>query len=121
VHAMDSATREAVGAADLTLDDIDLLIPHQANLRIINATAKALGFPRERAMVNVDRYGNTSSASIPIALREAWEQGRLQDGDRLVLVGFGGGLAWGALVLEWAPVGPVPLAEAAAHAGTTGS
>jgi 3-oxoacyl-[acyl-carrier-protein] synthase-3 len=72
-------------------------------------------------MVNVDRYGNTSSASIPIALREAWEQGRLRDGDRLVLVGFGGGLAWGALVLEWAPVGPVPFLQAAARAGAAGS
>jgi 3-oxoacyl-[acyl-carrier-protein] synthase-3 len=61
-------------------------------------------------MVNVDRYGNTSAASIPMALREAWEQGRLHDGDRAVLVAFGGGLVWGALVLEWAPVGPLPLA-----------
>ncbi|MEX1255059.1 MAG: beta-ketoacyl-ACP synthase III [Dehalococcoidia bacterium] len=108
VHAMESATREALRSAGLGLDDVDLLIPHQANLRIINATARALGLPAEKAMVNVDRYGNTSSASIPIALREAWEQGRLHDGDRLVLVGFGGGLAWGAMVLEWAPVGPVP-------------
>ena len=120
VHAMESATREAVQAAGLTVNDIDLLIPHQANLRIINATAKALGLPPERAMVNVDRYGNTSSASIPIALREAWEQGRLHDGDRLVLVAFGGGLAWGALVLEWAPVGPAPLAPEKAHATAGG-
>jgi 3-oxoacyl-[acyl-carrier-protein] synthase-3 len=115
VHAMESATREAVGSAGLGVDDIDLLIPHQANLRIINATAKALGLPPEKAMVDVDRYGNTSSASIPIALREAWEQGRLHDGDRLVLVGFGGGLAWGALVLEWTPVGPVPDAQQTAE------
>jgi 3-oxoacyl-[acyl-carrier-protein] synthase-3 len=121
VHAMESATREAVRAAGLTVDDIDLLIPHQANARIISATAKALGLPPERAMVNVDRYGNTSSATIPIALREAWEQGRLHDGDRLVFVAFGGGLVWGALVLEWAPVGPVPLAAEAAHATSGGS
>ncbi len=120
VHAMESATREAVQAAGMTLDDIDLLVPHQANLRIIKATAKALGLPLERAMVNVDRYGNTSSASIPIALREAWEQGRLHDGDRLVLVAFGGGLVWGALVVEWAPVGPVPLAAEKAHASAGG-
>lgn len=120
VHAMESATREAVEAAGLTLDDIDLLVPHQANLRIIKATAKALGLPPERAMVNVDRYGNTSSASIPIALREAWEQDRLHDGDRLVLVAFGGGLVWGALVVEWAPVGPVPLAAEKAHASAGG-
>jgi 3-oxoacyl-[acyl-carrier-protein] synthase-3 len=116
VHAMESATREAVQAAGLTLEDIDLLIPHQANLRIINATAKALGLPPERAMVNVDRYGNTSSASIPMALQEALEQGRLRDGDRLVFVSFGSGLVWGALVLEWAPVGPARLKAEAAHA-----
>ncbi len=119
VQAMVEATREAVASAGLTLNDIALLIPHQANLRIINATTKALGLPQERAMVNVDRYGNTSSASIPIALQEALEQGRLQDGDRLMLVAFGGGLVWGAMVLEWVPVGPVPVAEAA-HAATNG-
>ncbi len=121
VHAMESSTREAVEAAGLTLDDIDLLIPHQANLRIINATAKALGLPMERAMVNVDRVGNTSSASIPMALQEALEQGRLRDGDRLVLVAFGGGLVWGALVLEWVPVGRVHLKAQAAHVSTGGS
>jgi 3-oxoacyl-[acyl-carrier-protein] synthase-3 len=122
VHAMESATREAVRAAGLTLDDIDLLVPHQANLRIIAATAKALGLPMEKTMVNVERYGNTSSASIPIALREAWEEGRLHEGDRLVFVGFGGGLAWGALVLEWTAVGPKP-ADAAKQAArvTAGS
>ena len=120
VHAMESAAREAVQAAGLTLDDIDLLVPHQANLRIINATTKALGLPLERAMVNVERYGNTSSASIPMALQEAWEQGRLHDGDRLVLVSFGGGLAWGALVLEWALVGPVPSASEPARVAAGG-
>ena len=121
VNAMESATREVVRAAGLTLDDIDLLIPHQANLRIINATAKALGIPPERAMVNVDRYGNTSSASIPMALHEAWEQGRLHDGDRLVFVAFGGGLAWGAMVVEWTPVGPMPVVTEKAHATMGGS
>ena len=120
VHAMEDATREAVASAGLSLDDIALLIPHQANLRIINATAKALGLPPERAMVNVDRCGNTSSASIPMAMREAWEQGRLHDGDRVVLVAFGGGLVWGAMALEWAPVGPMPVEAAeAAHAATS--
>ncbi len=108
-------------AAGLSLDEVDLLIPHQANLRIINATVKALGLPPERAMVDVDRYGNTSSASIPIALQEAWEQGRLHDGDRIVLVAFGGGLAWGALVLEWVAVGPVPAKPEAARVAAGGS
>ena len=121
VHAMETATREAVAAAGMTVDDIDLLIPHQANLRIINATAKALGLPPERAMVNVDRYGNTSSASIPMALQEACEQGRLKDGDRIVMVAFGGGLVWCAMVLEWTPVGPVPARAKAAHATAGGS
>jgi 3-oxoacyl-[acyl-carrier-protein] synthase-3 len=121
VHAMEASTREAVQAAGLTLDDIDLLIPHQANLRIINATAKALGLPPDRAMVNIDRYGNTSSASIPMALQEALEQGRLRDGDRVVFVAFGGGLVWGALVLEWAPVGSVRVRAQAAHATTGGT
>ena len=116
VQAMEAATREAVGRAGLTLNDIDLLVPHQANLRIINATAKALGLPPERTMVNVDRYGNTSCASIPIALREAWEQGRLDDAKRVALVSFGGGLAWASLVLEWAPVGPVRLVAETAQA-----
>ena len=120
VQAMEQATREALASAAMTVDDIDLLVPHQANLRIIDATAKRLNLPPERAMINVDRYGNTSSASIPMALREAYEQGRLHDGDRVVLVAFGGGLVWGAMVLEWVPVGPLRIAEAA-HAATSGS
>lgn len=121
VHAMESATREAIASAGMTVDDIDILIPHQANLRIIKATAKQLGLDPEKAFVNVDRYGNTSSASIPIALREAWEQGRLHDGDRVVLAAFGGGLVWGSLVLEWAPVGPVRAETHAVHASAGGS
>ena len=120
VHAMESAARDAVAAAGMTIDDVDLLIPHQANLRIINATAKALGLPPERTAANVDRYGNTSSASIPIALQEACEQGRLKDGDHLVMVAFGGGLVWGAMMLEWAPLGPLPAGSKPAHA-TAGS
>ncbi len=121
VQAMDSATRESVEMAGLDLSDIDLMIPHQANLRIINATTKALGMPPERAMVNVDRYGNTSSASIPIALREAWEQGRLHEGDRIAFVTFGGGLVWGAMIFEWVPVGPLrPVAEPV-HATASGN
>jgi 3-oxoacyl-[acyl-carrier-protein] synthase-3 len=120
VQAMEQATREALAAANLTIDDIDLLVPHQANLRIIDATAKRLSLPMERAMVNVDRYGNTSAASIPMALREAFEQDRLHDGDTVVLVAFGGGLVWGAMVLEWAPVGQLQSAESV-HAATGGS
>jgi 3-oxoacyl-[acyl-carrier-protein] synthase-3 len=120
VQAMESATRQAAAGAGISVEDIDLLVPHQANLRIINGVAKALGLPPERAMVNVDRYGNTSSASIPMALREAWEEGRLHDGDHVVLAAFGGGLVWGALVLEWVAVGgePAAAAPAGAHASS---
>lgn len=121
VHAMESAVRETIDKAGLDLSDIDLMIPHQANARIIKATAKALGLPPERAMVNVDRYGNTSSASIPMAMREAWEQGRLHEGDRIAMVTFGGGLVWGAMIYEWAAVGPIrPVAEPV-HATASGN
>jgi 3-oxoacyl-[acyl-carrier-protein] synthase-3 len=119
VQAMEQATREALAGAHLAVDDIDLLVPHQANLRIIEATAKRLNLPMERAMVNLDRYGNTSAASIPMALREAFDEGRLHDGDRIVLVAFGGGLVWGAMVVDWTLLGPARLAEAA-HAATRG-
>lgn len=101
VQVMCQATRQAVKAARLELSDIELFIPHQANLRIIQAAAKLLGFPKERVFINIERYGNTSAASIPIALCEAIEQGRVKEGDHLALVGFGGGLSWAALVLEW--------------------
>ncbi len=121
VHAMDSAAREALGKVGRGVDDIDLLVPHQANLRIIKATAKALGLPEEKAMINVDRYGNTSAASIPVALREAYEEGRLHDGDCVTLVTFGGGLTWGAMVLDWVPVGPIAAASPPVHLTAGGS
>jgi 3-oxoacyl-[acyl-carrier-protein] synthase-3 len=82
-----------------------MLIPHQANLRIIDAAARRLDLPRERVWVNLDRYGNTSAASIPIALVEAESSGGLQEGDNLVLVAFGGGLAWAAGVVRWGVAG----------------
>jgi 3-oxoacyl-[acyl-carrier-protein] synthase-3 len=100
------ATREVVAAANLTLDDIQLIIPHQANRRIIEAAARGLDLPMDKVMVNVDRYGNTSTASIPIATCEAIEQGRLNPGDRTVFVGFGAGLTWGAALVQWS--GPFP-------------
>jgi 3-oxoacyl-[acyl-carrier-protein] synthase III len=100
-RVMAQATREAVEAAKLTLDDISLLIPHQANQRIIETAMKNLNIPMERCMVNLEKYGNTSTASIPIAAVEAVEQNRLKPGDHIVFVGFGAGLTWGALVVEW--------------------
>lgn len=101
VKSMADAAEEALVEAGLTLDDIDLMIPHQANVRIIDGVAKRLHFPMEKVFVNIQRYGNTSSASIPIALAEAEATGRLKRGDKILLVAFGGGFTWGASVLEW--------------------
>src|SRR5881396_736938 len=101
VKSMADAAEEAIAEAGLTLDDIDILIPHQANVRIIDGVAKRLRFPPEKVFVNIQRYGNTSAASIPIALCEAESTGRLRRGDKVLLVAFGGGFTWGASVLEW--------------------
>ncbi len=111
VQAMTEALRETLSGARLGPDEIDLLVPHQANLRIIQGVAKALGLRPEQAMVNIQKYGNTSSASIPMALCEAAEQGRLREGARVALCGFGGGLAWGAMLLEWSTSGIPPAAS----------
>jgi 3-oxoacyl-[acyl-carrier-protein] synthase III len=100
-RVMAQATREVVEAAELTLDDVNLIIPHQANQRIIDNAARNLEIPIERFVVNVERYGNTSTASIPIATCEAIQQGRLNAGDRVVMVGFGAGLTWGAALIQW--------------------
>jgi 3-oxoacyl-[acyl-carrier-protein] synthase-3 len=104
-RVMSQATQEAVQKANLQMEDIKLIIPHQANQRIIEAAARQLALPMDRVVVNVGSYGNTSTASIPIATCEAIESGRLQAGDRVVFVGFGAGLTWGAAVLEWS--GPI--------------
>jgi 3-oxoacyl-[acyl-carrier-protein] synthase-3 len=85
----------------VSLDDIDLWVPHQANRRIIEAAARRIGLPMEKVAVNIDRYGNTSTASIPLALAEAAAEGRIKSGDRVLLAGFGSGLTWGACLLEW--------------------
>ncbi len=108
--AVVDSTREVLAKAGLTVDDIDLFIPHQANSRIIDYAVRRLGIPRERVFLNIERYGNTSSASIPIALSEAEAAGRLKSGDTVVMVGFGAGLTWGAGVIEWASHGEAPLA-----------
>jgi len=101
VRIMGEASLEALQRAGLQPEDVDLLIPHQANIRIIDAAAKRLDLSPEKVFVNVDRYGNTGAASIPIAVHEALEQGGLLPGKRVVLVGFGAGLTYGACVLEW--------------------
>ena len=101
VRSMSDAATRALDAAKLTGADIDLMIPHQANIRIIEATAKHANISMEKVFVNVDRYGNTSAASIPIALDEAIEQGKLRDGSTALLVAFGAGFTWGAMVVRF--------------------
>ena len=101
VLAMADACDEAMTRAGVTADQVDLLIPHQANLRIIEATAKHAGLPMSKVMVNVDRYGNTSSASIPLALAQAVAEGRVGPGSVLLLVAFGAGFTWGSAVIRW--------------------
>lgn len=101
VTAMTSSLESAIEKADLSLDQIDLLIPHQANIRIIHSAAQTLGLPLERVFTNVEKYGNTSAASIPVALCEAIEEGRLKPGDTVAMVAFGAGLAWGATIIQW--------------------
>jgi len=101
VLSMADACDQALQRAALTGHDIDVLIPHQANIRIIEATAKHAGIPMEKVYVNVDRYGNTSAASIPIALDECVREGRIRDGSLVLLVAFGGGFTWASVVLRW--------------------
>jgi 3-oxoacyl-[acyl-carrier-protein] synthase-3 len=101
VRSMDEMARDALAKAGQEIEDVDLLIPHQANLRIIAATAKRLGISMEKVFVNVNRYGNTSAASVPLALDEARREGRIKDGDLVELVTFGAGFTWGAAVVRW--------------------
>jgi 3-oxoacyl-[acyl-carrier-protein] synthase-3 len=102
------ATRVLVSSAEklldelgMTVEDVDVYIPHQANIRIIDHAAKKLGFPPEKVVVNVERYGNTSSGSIPIALAEAIEDGRVRRGSKVLMTGMGAGLTWGSSLIEW--------------------
>lgn len=100
VRAMADATRVAVEKAGVTVSDIDLLVPHQANIRIVDAMNERLKVDPEKVVVNLDRYGNTSSASIPIALDEVVRGGRVRPGDLVVLTGFGGGFTWGSVLFR---------------------
>lgn len=101
VRIMGEICLEALERAGLRAEDVDLFVPHQANIRIIDAAAQRMGLGPSRVYTNVDRYGNTGAASIPIALAEASRAGRLSDGDIVVTVGFGAGLTWGANVVRW--------------------
>lgn len=101
VLAMSRSTDEGLKRAGLRPEDIDLMIPHQANLRIIEATAKHAGIPMDKVFVNLDQYGNTSSASIPLAVAQAVAEGRVKPGMIVMLVAFGAGFTWGSIVLRW--------------------
>jgi len=102
------ATRVLVSSAEAVLErggasveDVDVYVPHQANVRIIDHATKKLGIPSERVVINVDRYGNTSSGSIPLALAEAQADGRLQAGSLVLMTGMGAGLTWGSALMRW--------------------
>ncbi|MBI4666884.1 MAG: ketoacyl-ACP synthase III [Nitrospinae bacterium] len=101
VTLMADVCRSILADNGLTAEDVSIVIPHQANVRIINAVAKALGMPEEKLFVNVQKYGNTSAVTVPLAMYEAQKEGRLREGDLVLLVAFGGGLTWGASLLRW--------------------
>ncbi len=101
VRAMANSSIEVLERTGWEVDDVDLVFPHQANIRIIEATARYAGLPMEKVFVNVDRYGNMSSATIPVAMDEALEEGRLKPGMNLLLVAFGAGFTWGAMAVRW--------------------
>jgi 3-oxoacyl-[acyl-carrier-protein] synthase-3 len=107
IRVMSQACRSVLEKCNVTPDQLSLIVPHQANLRIIDAIASELGLPLELFKVNLDRYGNTSAASIPIALTEAYLEGRVRDGDLILLVAFGGGFTWGATLIRWHKDGSV--------------
>jgi 3-oxoacyl-[acyl-carrier-protein] synthase-3 len=101
IHVVNDSTTSVLQHAGLSVNQLDLVVLHQANIRIINAAAEALAIAPEKLMINLDRYGNTSGGSIPLALDEAVTAGRVRRGDRVLLCGFGAGLAWGTAVLRW--------------------
>lgn len=101
VKSMEEAAHEAVGAHGVAMQDIDLFIPHQANLRILKAVSQRLGLSQEKLMINLDRFGNTSAASIPLALDEAVLSRRIQEGQLLLLAAFGAGLTWASALIRW--------------------
>jgi 3-oxoacyl-[acyl-carrier-protein] synthase-3 len=101
VRTLGSCSEKALQKAGLSKEDIDFLIPHQANVRIIDAAVNRLGLSQDKVYINLDRYGNMSSASVPVALDEAVRAGKIKENDLIVLVGFGAGLTWGATALRW--------------------
>jgi len=96
-----SSAEAILARCDLSIDDVDVYVPHQANVRIIDHATRKLGIPSERVVVNVDRFGNTSSGSIPLALADAEADGRLRGGELVLMTGMGAGLTWGSALIEW--------------------
>lgn len=101
VTKMAELTKDALDKCGWTIDELDLLVPHQVNMRIIESSSQRLGLPIEKIVINIDRYGNTSAASVPVALDEAVRGGRIKRGDKIIMVAFGGGLTWGSVALVW--------------------
>jgi 3-oxoacyl-[acyl-carrier-protein] synthase-3 len=109
VRAMEQISRDALLEAGRDASEVVALLPHQANQRIIDATADRLGIPKEKVMMNIERYGNTSAASVPILLDEVVRAHRIKDMDLIELIAFGGGVTWGAGVIEWNPKAAYPM------------
>jgi 3-oxoacyl-[acyl-carrier-protein] synthase-3 len=101
VNVLGNSALETLAQAKLEPSDLDWLVPHQANVRILNATARRLGVPEERLVVTVDRHANTSAASVPLALDDVVRSGRIKRGDNLLLQGVGGGFTWGSVLVRW--------------------
>ena len=101
VKAMAQASEDVLGQVGMTLDDVKLVVPHQANKRILNALAKRIGINEDKVFVNVHKYGNTSAGTIPVALCEAVEEGRIEPGDHILMASFGAGLTYGASLIKW--------------------
>lgn len=101
IRMLAKSISEVLEAARMTLDEVDLVIVHQANMRIIRSAVKDLGIDQGKMFNNLERYGNTSSASIPLALDEAYREGRIQRGNHILFSGFGAGLAWGTVLMRW--------------------
>jgi 3-oxoacyl-[acyl-carrier-protein] synthase-3 len=106
VLGMADVSAEIMKRNNLKSDDISWLVPHQANLRIIDATADRMGLDRSKVMINIDKYGNTTAATIPLCLSEWWQCGKLKKGQNIVLSSFGAGYTWGAILVKWSLVNP---------------
>jgi 3-oxoacyl-[acyl-carrier-protein] synthase-3 len=111
-----TSSRQVLAQAGKTFDDVDWIIPHQANLRIIEAAARDMQLPLDRFIINIDRYGNTSAASIPLALAEGLDSGQIKPSDTLLLVTFGAGLTWAATLLQPQPVWRPAVSRNGSHA-----